>query len=165
MSLTKVLCTLALLPAWFLAAQEKMSADNVPPSTAEVMRFYEVIHVHQQMQTMMDTQQKQVRIETDDLFGRLLPEATDNQRKQLTEIAGSTVSNMFKDYPIDNILREMVPVYQKHLSQSDLNALVAFYSTSVRQRIRHEMPAMTTEAMGVAYTHIQPRIEQVIKEM
>jgi hypothetical protein len=27
------------------------------------------------------------------------------------------------------------------------------------------MPAMTTEAMRVAYIHLQPKMEQVIKEM
>ncbi len=44
----------------------------------------------------------------------------------------------------------MVPVYEKHLTKGEVDALVAFYSDPKGQKILNEMPAMTSEAMQAA---------------
>jgi hypothetical protein len=41
----------------------------------------------------------------------------------------------------------MVPIYQKHLSQSDLDAIIAFYSSPVGQKLLKEQRAMMAEGM------------------
>ena len=46
----------------------------------------------------------------------------------------------------DHIPADMVPVYQKHLSKSDVEEMIKFYSTPTGQKILREMPAMTAEA-------------------
>jgi len=54
---------------------------------------------------------------------------------------------MFSQMPVDQMLDSMVPVYQKHFTKGDLQALTAFYSSPSGQKILREMPAITTEAM------------------
>jgi hypothetical protein len=44
-------------------------------------------------------------------------------------------------------LDAMVPVYQKHLTKGDVDALAAFYSTATGQKLIKEMPQITAEAM------------------
>ena len=41
----------------------------------------------------------------------------------------------------------MVPVYQKHLTKGDVEALVAFYSTPTGQKLIKEMPQILAESM------------------
>jgi hypothetical protein len=41
----------------------------------------------------------------------------------------------------------MVPVYQKHLTKGDVDALVAFYSSPTGKKFLIEMPAITSESM------------------
>lgn len=158
-----------LLASFFLffggaLAAQQTAGPAVPPTTAEVMKFYEVMHLRQQTQTMLEVQQKQIKIMMNDVLTQNLPGATAKQRQHFQQMMDSMVGNVFKDYPIDEILRDMVPVYQKHLTENDLAAIVTFYSSPVGQKLFNEMPAMTSEAMRVSYARLQPRIEQMMKE-
>ena len=69
----------------------------------------------------------------------------------------------------------MTPVYQKHLTKGDVDALVTFYSSPTGQKVLKEMPAMTGEAMqassGImkkmmaqAQERVQTEIAQMQKE-
>jgi len=62
--------------------------------------------------------------------------------------------------PIDGMLDDMVPVYQKHLTKSDVHEMVSFYSSPTGQKILKEMPAMTTEGMQA----VQPRLRKMMDE-
>jgi hypothetical protein len=41
----------------------------------------------------------------------------------------------------------MIPIYQRHLTKSDLDAVIVFYSSPVGQRLLKEQPAMMAEGM------------------
>ena len=41
----------------------------------------------------------------------------------------------------------MIPIYQRHLTKTDLDAVIAFYSSPVGQRLLKETPVITSEAM------------------
>ena len=62
--------------------------------------------------------------------------------------------------PIDGMLDDMVPVYQKHLSKTDVDAMVGFYSSPTGQKILGEMPAMTAEGMQA----MQPRMRKMMDD-
>jgi len=57
------------------------------------------------------------------------------------------MDDMMKNMPFDEMMEAMVPSYQKHFTKGDIDALVAFYSSSTGQKILKEMPAITAEAM------------------
>jgi uncharacterized protein len=123
------------------------------------------MQLRQKMQTMLQTEQKQSDTMVTDLFNKRMPEATAAQRAQFKSIVNDAISGVFTDYPIDEVLRDMVHVYQSHLSESDLNEIVAFYSSPVGQKVIREMPAMTAEGMRVSLAHLQPRIDAMMKTM
>jgi len=136
-----------------------------PPSVQEVMDFFKVMHFHDQMQSMLDNERKQMNVMSDDMFTKALPNGTAEERAQFKKILNSTMDDVFKDFPIDDLLRDMVPVYQHHLSESDLNKIMAFYSSPVGQKVLREMPAMTAEAMRVSYMRLQPKIDEMMTNM
>ncbi len=129
------------------------------------MKFFEVMHLHDQMQLMLQSEQKQINVMLDDMFKKEIPDGTAEQRAQFEKIMDSVMGDVFKSYPIDDVLRDMVPVYQSHLSESDLNQIVAFYSSPVGQKVLKELPAMTAEGMRVSYARLQPKIEEMIKNL
>jgi len=72
---------------------------------------------------------------------------------------------MFSDYPVEDVLRDMVPVYQSHFSESDLDQILAFYSSPIGQKVLKEMPAMTAEASRVSLTRLQPKIDKAMENV
>ena len=85
------------------------------------------------------------------------------------------MDDIFKDFPYEDLLQAMIPVYQKHLTKGDVEALTAFYSGPTGQKILKEMPAITTEAMqassGVyqklmakAHDRVQSELAEMQKE-
>jgi uncharacterized protein len=56
----------------------------------------------------------------------------------------------------------MIPVYQKHLTKGDVEAMGAFYASPTGQKLLREMPAMTAESMQAAGPRIQQMMENVM---
>jgi hypothetical protein len=86
------------------------------------------------------------------------PQITDEELARLDQFT----SDIMKDVPIDGMLDDMIPVYQKHLSKSDVDAMSAFYSSSTGQKLLREMPAMTAESMQAAGPRIQAMMDKVM---
>lgn len=156
---------LAMVLAVPLVAQQKPELPSPPPSVEEVMKFFSVMHVRDQMQNMLEAEQKQIKIMQDNMLRKALPDATPEQKAQFTETMDASMNALFKDFPIDDLLRDMVPIYQKHLTEADLNAVINFYSSPVGQRLLREMPAMTQEGMRVSFARMQPKIDEMMKTM
>jgi hypothetical protein len=73
--------------------------------------------------------------------------------------------------PFDDMMQAMVPVYQKHFTKGDINAVIAFYSSPTGQKMLREMPAIMGESMQTImplmrkYTEtMTARIQQEVAE-
>jgi hypothetical protein len=99
------------------------------------------------------------------MFHKALPDATPAEKAEFEEIVASELKKMFSDYPLEDVLRDMVPVYQSHFSESDLDQILAFYSSPVGQKVLREMPAITAEAARVSLTRLQPKIDEAMENV
>jgi hypothetical protein len=160
---------LALLFACPLLGQQESSdapdSSSPPPTRAEVVKFMEVMQVRQRLQSQVQTQQEEIKTVTHNMFNRVLPDATPAQKAKFEDIVASALGGMFTNYPIEDVLRDMIPIYQSHFSESDLNQIVNFYSSRVGQKVIKEMPAMSAEAMRVSYIRLQPKIDEMMKNL
>jgi hypothetical protein len=86
-----------------------------------------------------------------------MPEATPEQKKKLREMMDEVMRESLGPAAINEMLEATVPVYQRHLTKADMDAMVAFYSSPVGQKILHEQPTMIQESME-ASAGIQQRI-------
>jgi hypothetical protein len=148
-----------------LFAQQGPVAQRRPPSSEQVTKFFEVMHLHDQMQTMLQTEQKQMNVIFTDMFNKEKPQATSEERTKFQNLINTVMGDLFASYPIEDVLRDMVPVYQNHLSESDLTQIIAFYASPVGQKVLKEMPVMTAEAMRVSYARLQPKIDEMMKKI
>jgi hypothetical protein len=69
----------------------------------------------------------------------------------------------------DEILDHMVPVYAKHFSESDIDALLEFYRSPVGRKTVTEMPGLMQECMELAAQQSRDAIpdiqERVVKKL
>jgi uncharacterized protein len=151
---------IVLLAASWMAAQQPPASD-APPSKDEVLELFQLLQVEQQTRAVLANTQEQVKSMTREMIMKKAPNASPDQLAQLEGM----MDTMFKEYPIDGILDDMIPVYQKHLTKSDIDGLIAFYSSPLGRKVLREMPAMTNEAMQVSYAHIQKNMEQMMKKV
>jgi hypothetical protein len=152
---------LAISPSW---AQNSATSDP-PPSVTEVMNFFEVMGTRDLLRNVLKAQQEQLKTSSWAMFGKMLSDATPKQREDFESIMNSFMDDLVKNYPVDDILRDMIPVYQRHLTESDVNAMTAFYSSPVGRKVLKEMPAMTAEAMRVSMVRLQPLMERMMTDM
>jgi uncharacterized protein len=132
------------------------SGSDSPASREDVRKMLDVMHVRDQMKLVMEQVAKQVRSVESDQIRRQQPNVTDDDMAKLDAIS----NEVMKSIPLDGLLDDMVPVYQKHLNKSDVDAMIGFYSTPTGQKILREMPDMTREGMEA----MQPRLRQMMDQ-
>jgi len=136
----RFLAVLLLLTTSALAQQ---TGVDTPATRDDVLQLFSVMNIKQQMRAIMDSMMQQQKSLVHDMARRKNPNVTTEELGRVDRIMDESV----KDFPIEGILDDMVPVYQKHLTSADVSAMSAFYSSSTGQKLLREMPAMTSEAM------------------
>ena len=136
-------------------------ASKDAPSSEEVLNLFQVMHVREQTMAVMQKSEQQIKTITRDLVERRIPTITPLQLGELDVMIG----DLYENYPVDQILSDMVPVYQKHLTKSDLDSVLVFYSSPVGKKLMQEMPAMTEEAMQIASSRIQEDNEAIMRRL
>jgi hypothetical protein len=48
---------------------------------------------------------------------------------------------------IDDLVGHLVPAYQKHLSEAELNEIIKFYRTPIGKKLAEKTPGITTDSM------------------
>lgn len=133
------------------------SSNDSPATKDDVEQLFTTMHVREQVRNMMDVAMKQSR-----------EMATETLRKKMPDISQKEVDRMnammdasLKDFDIDGMIDDIVPVYQHHLTKADISAMATFYQTPTGQKLLREQPQMTAEAMKA----MQPRMQNMMSSM
>lgn len=78
----------------------------------------------------------------------------------LPEDVQETMGQAFRP---DEMVREVIPVYEKYLTMEDLRALLAFYRSPVGQKLVRIQPQLTKDAMIVMKAYAERRIQEILK--
>jgi hypothetical protein len=156
----KFFCLVFVVLIGASAGLAQQSAKDAP-SPEEVLNLFNAMHVREQTVAVMQKSEEQIKAITRDLVERRVPNITPMQLGELDAMIG----DLYENYPVDQILGDMIPVYQKHLTKSDLDSVLAFYTSPVGQKLTREMPAMTAEAMQIASSRIQEGNEAIMRRL
>jgi hypothetical protein len=144
------------------------TAADAPASKEDVERYLEAMHSHEMMKQMMGAMSQSMHQTTHDLCAK----DKDQLPADCEARANKIMDDMVKDLPLDEMMDAMVPVYQKHFTKGDIEALVAFYSGPTGQKMLRELPATMAEAMEAmrpfmskAVDHMTERMQQEIAQM
>ena len=156
------LCCVLVLAASFAAssvAQQAATPVSDPPATREdILRLFDVMHIREQMRNTMQlimAQQKKLFRET---IRQRVPAITEEQLNQMEAMTKDIV----KDIPLDGILDDTIPIYQKHLSRADVDAMAGFYSSPTGQKILREQPEIAGESMRATAPRMQKAMGDIM---
>ena len=136
---------IALLLAFAFACTgfAQQSDADAPASRADIERYLEVTHSRQMVRQMTDAMLRPMHQMLHDQYMR----EKDKLPADFEERMNRHIDEMVKSLPWDDMIDAMIPAYQKHFTKGDMNALVTFYGSQKGQKILHELPAVTSEAM------------------
>jgi hypothetical protein len=154
-----------LLSAWFLVlsmcagAQTTVSIAPDAPSKEDVQKLFDVMASREQMAQMMQQVFAQARTLNRDEIKKRHPDITADQLASMDRQS----EELLKNFPLDEMLSDMIPIYQRHFTKTEIDALTVFYSSPAGQKYLHEMPAVTADTMRTVYPRIQTEIEAALK--
>jgi hypothetical protein len=163
-----VLLAIAVLFATATFAQQAMpSTGDDPASKEDIQKLFEVMQIHQQMRQVMDAMMKQQTTMIDETLKKRYPQTSADKIARANRMIVETV----KDMPMDAMLDDMIPIYQRHFTKTDIDAMSTFYASPTGQKMMREMPVLTSESMQASYARMQKQIdviqqkaEQIVKE-
>jgi uncharacterized protein len=159
MRLTSVLCACLLGLCVPAGAQTTVPISADAASKEDVKKLFDVMASREQMSQMMQQLFAQMQSLNREQLKKKHPELTD---ADLPRMDGGS-QDLVKNFPLDEMLSDMIPVYQRHFTESEINALTVFYSSPAGQKFLHEMPAVTAETMRAIYPRIQAEVEAALK--
>lgn len=149
-----VLCLFAL-PLTF--AQQQMDAATKP----DVEELLLVTGARQNIQAMWDGMAKQAASSAAEAYQRKHPNASPLDVRKAAELVGASIQKTMQVLSVDELLAAMVPVYQRHLTHSDVRIIIDFYNSPTGQKMIKETPTMMAEGMQV----VQPILQKHAAEL
>jgi uncharacterized protein len=137
---------------WAQGAPADAAADK-----EDVQKLFVTLHLREMMQNLMTTSMQQQKQITHDALKKKIPSMTDDEFKRMDTF----VDEFAKTIDMNGMLDDMVPVYQRHLTKQDVNAMLAFYNTPTGQKLLREQPAMMAEGMQA----MQPRMQKMMSDL
>ena len=170
--LLAVLLLLVLLPlSSALAQQPAATPTSVASASAdqatkeEVRQLFELMKLRKMFNSVMDVVKQQMPGMMDGVVKQTLPDATPEQIQQFNDFMTTEMTRMWASMPVDEMLDAMVPAYQHHLTHSDVQDLIHFYSSPTGQKLLAETPAITQEYMQQANPVMQRWIMKEMQQM
>jgi hypothetical protein len=155
----RLLCTALLFSSLCFAQQTPAASER--PSRGDVLALMDTLHVRQMMAQMVDGMKAQGKKNAEAGFRYKLPNATPEQVAKAT----SLVDDVFSDINVDELIDVIIPIYQQHVSKSDLQQILAFYQSPVGQRLLAEQPAMMQESMAKSAELMQSKMPALMKRL
>ena len=152
-------CLLALTVG--AGAQTTVSIASDAASKEDVKNLFDVMASREQMAQMMQQLFAQMRSLNREQLKKKHPDVSEADLARMDRES----EDLIKNFPLDEMLNDMIPIYQKHFTKSEIDALTAFYSSPAGQKFLHEMPAVTAETMRAVYPRIEAQVDAAMKRV
>jgi hypothetical protein len=159
MKLKSLLFAFLLALSLCAGAQTTVSIAPDTASKEDVKKLFDVMASREQMNRTMQQVFAQMRSLNRDELKKKRPDITQEELARMDRES----EDVIKNFPLDAMLSDMVPIYQRHFTKSEIDALIAFYSSPPGQKFLHEMPAVTAETMRAVYPRIQAEVDAALK--
>jgi uncharacterized protein len=156
-----VLTAIVLVSCSALVGAQAGNSSESPASREDILKFMDVLHIQQTLVQLYEGMGRQAKVGAEQAFKEKIPDASPEQLAAVDKFA----EGLFKDMPVEEIVEAMVPIYQKHLTKSDMDGILAFYSSPAGQKLLREQPAMMQEGMEVGSTIGQKRMHSIMEKM
>lgn len=153
----KPISTVAVL-IWSAAISGALAADN-PPSDASIKQLLEVVEMRklpEAMAAQLDGAMKQAIQEATQ--GEQVPA---NIQQDIDKRQAQMIVAMKETLDWNKLEPVYVHVYQKSLTQQEVDGLIAFYKTPSGQAVLKKMPVIMQNAVNETQQLMQPLVQQL----
>lgn len=159
----------ALLASTMVVAQSashpaKSSAADDPATHEQVLEFLQIMDLRKQLNAIVPVMQQQIQKSAAQLQEQF-PSMDAEDAAFMTSEQQAMFSGLFKRLPISDIEEAIIPVYQRHFTRPEMDAILVFYESPAGRKMRAELPAMLGEQMEIMNRYVQPVLDDVMREM
>ncbi len=151
-----------------LAVPGLAQKENEPASKDDVTLYLRTMHAHDMILQVMQIQSQNMQ----QLFRDQILKETGSVPPEFDTHFKKAMDDLIKGMPLEQITQAMIPAYQQHFTKGDLEAMNAFYSSPVGQKVLQQLPAVMQEgskaAMPIMSKYLgewKDRLEQEMKDM
>ena len=133
----------------------------LPPDAAspeQLKKLFDVIGMQKQMQSIMTS--------LGDNLQQMMPSAnlSEKQKADMAKLQAELFSKIMSPEFVNTYLGMIIPVYQAHFSKSDVDQIIAFYSSPAGQKFVNEQPLIVQEIFPKMMSMMQQHMQDVMKE-
>jgi hypothetical protein len=158
------------------ADQTSATADATIPKDQQATReqlkkLFEVMRLRQQFDAMMkmlpNFVQQQVHTQMEEMTAKLPDDKkpTTEQKVALDKVMRKYMDKAQAIYPADEMIEDAITVYQRHMSRTDVEAYIAFFSSAPGQHLLDAQPHIMKEYMPIAMERAQARSKELFAQM
>ena len=137
----------------------------------QLVKLFELMRVREQVasltkmipalvQQQMTTQMKQLQQNNPAIAS--IPE---EQRQAITKLTNKFLERAMDLYKTDEMLADMTVLYQKYMTSSDVDGIIAFYSSPAGQHLLNVQPVILQEYLSQVMQRVQNQSKVLIDEM
>lgn len=159
--MTRTLLAAIFCLATSFAGVAQQAASDASATKEDIQKFLEVMHSRETLAQMVDAMATPMH----QMIHEQYLKDKDKLPADFEARMNKMMDELMKAYPWEEMLQAMVPVYQKHLTKGDVEALIAFYGTSTGQKLLRELPAITAEAMQVMMPLLRKQVDALNEQV
>jgi len=149
--------SLALVFVFVCFGFAQAAPADAPAAKDDIQKLFATLHLSEMMQNVMKASMQQQKQITHDALKKKMPSMTDDEFKRMDAF----IDEFARGIDLNGMLDDMIPVYQRHLTKQDVDAMLAFYNTPTGQKLLREQPAMMAEGMQA----MQPRMQKMMSDL
>jgi uncharacterized protein len=153
--------TISLCLVFSARGAARQSTPDSPATKEDIQKYLEVTQAHDMMKQLMDVMSKQAR----QMVHQQIAKDIDKLPPDFEARMNKMTDDELKDFPVEEMLQAMIPVYQKHWTKGDVDAMVAFYSTPTGQKVLRQLPATVAEGMQAMQPIIQKKMNGMMERV
>ena len=135
--------------------------DNSPATREDILKLLTVMDTQAQVKQTMQQVMAQSQVMAHQAMKKRHPEMTAEQLARMDKES----AEIARTFPVEQIVEDMIPVYQRHLTKADVEAMIGFYSSPSGKKILHDMPAIMAESMEAVYPRLQKNIDDIMRRL
>jgi hypothetical protein len=153
------------------AAQESSIPPDQQPTQAQIAKLFETLRLRQQMDNMMQAMAgsitQQVQQQTKEMIANLpnSNKISPEEMKAIEDFQKKWMDRAMHIVPYDDFIADLTEVYQKHVSKTDVDAVIAFYASPAGQHLLDEQPVIMKEYMPKVMARVSVRSKEMNDEM
>jgi uncharacterized protein len=139
---------------------QAVALDATPPSRAQILKLMSAMGVQENVNSSLNGTQNKIKLAARASFLKKNPDADAATLKKLDNAFDSTPL-----FDFEGISETLIPVYEKNLRATDVQAGIDFYSSEAGKRLLGKMPVIIRESNESGGQLVQQKLKAYSEEL